>query len=91
MKDVTFIKWVDSVSSLGHWIVPDELKFEERYCYSIGYVIKENDKLLYIAAHVSFNIDDKEKYDQIAGEILIPKCSIIERNVIKMVDVLHGT
>lgn len=90
MKDVTFIKWVDSVTSVGRWITPDELKLDEHFCYSIGYVIKENDKLLYIAAHVSFD-EDQESYEQISGEMIIPKCSILERKIIKMVDVLHGT
>jgi hypothetical protein len=79
--NVEHITWSDSHSDANIWVDPDDIFFHEIICHSIGFVLKENEKLILITAHYSPKQNGRDN-EQVSGHMVIPKCSIVSRKVL---------
>lgn len=79
-RKLLFVRWQDHHTfHENKWRDIDE--FEEVPVYevqSIGWLVKENKNHLIVAAHCAFDVD------QITGEMMILKKTIVERREIKL-------
>lgn len=80
--NIEYIKWIDSYGTYSSWKETKEIELENHFCYSTGFVIKENDTMLCIASHYNPNNDFIDAEEQVSGYMFIPKCSIIERQIL---------
>ncbi len=72
------IEWIDSRGGFSEWQFLNEYK-DELTVYtirSVGYVLREDDQVIHIAAHVHIDPNDGEVV--FCGDIQIPKVSIQE-------------
>lgn len=67
-----FLRWYDAHSS-DMWREVSEFTRDEFECYSVGFVVFENDFYVEVASTVSYN--------EVCSSMCIPKVSIIERIV----------
>lgn len=93
IKELEIIKWTDCYNiAVGAWKKLEEVEFSEAVIYSVGFVVKENDNLIMLAAHLHNKHDNDDEIFEITGEMIIPKRSIIDRKVISIKEiVLRGT
>jgi len=76
MHKMIRIEWEDSSSSSRIWNTVEKLKsFSNARCISVGFLVHEDDTCVVIAGHKG-----EEDY---AGEMRIPKRSIVKRRVWK--------
>lgn len=74
---LVYVKWQDSRHGLTRWQFMDEMDddpLEVVTAESVGFVLREDDAALHIAA----NIWDHEKHRQFSCDIQIPKSAILD-------------
>lgn len=73
-RKILLIEWVDSYGALSGWTTTDDYEATELTCFSCGFVVYENKKVVAIAP----NIADATTYtpNQANGIMVIPKCCI---------------
>jgi hypothetical protein len=81
-KRLILIEWVDSYSVYETWDFIKELSEPTlQMCYSVGFVIKENDESIMIIPHLS-GVSDYSLGAGMGG-ICIPKACILKINELK--------
>lgn len=84
-KELVKIKWLDSRGVNDRWErLSDSEEEKVCVCISVGYIIKESDKLVKIAPHIA-DEEDVEDF-QYVGSMTIPKCSIVSRRLLDDLD-----
>ncbi len=68
--DLLYIEWVDSHGTYGLWTDLDDMVTECCTISSVGWVIKEDEKLIHLVPHLGDNPD------QGCGDMVIPKVCI---------------
>ena len=88
-KKIFLIEWMDSCMSDDSisWKSIDSLESPpDMLCYSVGWIVKESERFLTIAPHVS-EIENGEVTGQICGEMNIPKKSITKKIELKLYEI----
>lgn len=78
-----YISWVDSYGVEGEWQEIDDVlaPFSRMpIIRSAGQIVREDDEAVTLAAHVTANLT------QVCGLMTIPKCSIIRRQRLELVE-----
>lgn len=68
-KRVVYIEWIDSEAT-NEWVSLENVEINETRIYSIGILVKEDEK------HVAISHSYDPENDSYAGYMKIPKCSI---------------
>lgn len=68
------VEWVDSCTTRG-WIDPHSISKHAKSCFSVGWVIHEDDTVVSLAASAGLN--DEDGFDSVDGHMTIPKVAII--------------
>ena len=79
IKEMIYIKWVDSYGCTSLWEDVGDLDLLPAYCETSGFLIEETIDSLIIAN--SINIERGR--EQVVGVMTVPKSSIIDRKKIK--------
>lgn len=77
---LTEVIWDDAASNSEAWVHKDDMEAPEQVI-TVGYVIKEDDRAVYIASSVS---NDKAHEDTVGNTMTIPKGMIVTRREIKV-------
>lgn len=78
MMKIEIIEWIDSYGCSASWQeIADGIELETITCFSIGYVLKENDNLLVIVPH--YAPKTVLNSPQGCGDMCIPKKCIVSR------------
>lgn len=74
---IVYIEWTDSVSVGGNvWTSMESIdNIQLHTCYSVGFLLKEDDKSITIAGHMGGT--------QVSGDLTIPKVSITKRKFLR--------
>lgn len=82
---IEFISWFDSYGVSPSWVNVDSCKTEPVICYSSGFILKEDEFYIVICGHWAPKNEIIENEEVACGEMAIPKCSIIKREVLKVI------
>jgi len=67
-KRLVMVEWIDAIShDGGAWLSADDDNLEPSNCRSVGWVLKDTERYIHIAAHFSNDGAD------MGGDICIPK------------------
>lgn len=81
-RDLVRVTWVDNFSNSGWKSVKERITDEGMEAVpiqTVGWVIRETDKVLKVAASISGESDEEEGCDDVNG---ILKCCIVARDVV---------
>lgn len=81
---LVFIEWIDSYAVNPEWVEIEDVKPEPLSCYSVGWVVGENESCVVVVPHMSDKHHNHARH-QGCGDMTIPKCAIIRR-----VELTHG-
>lgn len=82
------VRWLDATSASHHTSWGDFDDFcnvdsrQTQDCHSVGYLIREDDDRLVVAAHLAL-VKTGDTVGQVSGTFLIPKCCIVSRRDLK--------
>ena len=79
------IEWIDSYHNVSEdrWQLIRYLdKPMNLICYSVGWLLKENDQAITVAPHIS-DVHSKDTKGGCSGYVVIPKVSIVKRTELK--------
>lgn len=79
---LTEVIWDDAASNSEAWVHKDDMEAPEQVI-TIGYVIKEDDRAVYIASSVA---NDEEHEETVGNTMTIPKGMIVSRRNVKVVN-----
>lgn len=82
--NIELIKWADSYGVSASWeeINPvDEIPHV--HCFSIGYIVAEDEEHIVVVPHMHPENDVIGATESGCGDMTIPKCSIVEREILK--------
>ena len=68
-----YVEWIDSYTSTG-WRDTDVLDAEPLMCYSIGYLVRDAEDGIVVAAHLG---GDPAKPHQVCGAMTIPRSAVV--------------
>ena len=78
-KVAILIEWADSRQPTNAWARLDETeKHNFCRCYSVGFVVQEDDDVIALAA----NVADIEEEAQTTGVIVIPRIAVLKRTTL---------
>jgi len=72
------VEWVDSRQPTNEWVRLDGVRREFCRCYSVGFVVQDDEDVIALAA----NVADVEEEEQATGVIVIPRVAVLKRTVI---------
>jgi len=80
MRDIVYVKWVDSFGGCGGWKEVKKIQGDVQIvCETVGFLIQETDNYILLAgSHHSDNAEINAE-ESCSGDMAIPKCSILER------------
>jgi len=78
------IKWVDAYGVGSSWYEINDFSISNHYCFSVGWVVKENEESIVICPHISPENDEIESNRNGCGEMTIPKSAIVSRKKLKV-------
>lgn len=79
--ELTQIEWLDSYGITPDWQEIDNIKPIKIICITVGFVVHEDDTSLSVANSIC--VDGPE--NQATGIMTIPKCSIVKKNLLKVI------
>lgn len=79
---VEYIKWIDSFGVSSSWGTLEPENCKPIYCESVGFVVFEDAVLITVAPHRTLP-HPSQLENHYCGDMTIPKCSIVERQVIQ--------
>ncbi len=72
------VKWRDSYGCSSHWNdIPDRFPAEQ-FCYSVGWLAREDSNGVVIIPHISPENKEIDATEQGCGEMTIPRTAIVE-------------
>lgn len=78
-KVASLIEWADSRQPTNEWVKFDaHSKHDFCRCYSVGFVVQEDDDVIVLAA----NVADVEDEAQATGVIVIPHVAVLKRTAL---------
>lgn len=82
---LVLIEWVDSFGCSSEWQeIPDKLDSHVLICYSVGWLIQDNDKCKVLIPHVA--ITDSDLPNQGCGDMVIPTKSVLSMTEIMVTE-----
>lgn len=80
--DLYYIRWLDSQSIVNStvWITKEELndtKFDNSFCITVGYIVKETDINLIVSS--TYSEDGDQNITEYSGIISIPKAVVLDK------------
>ena len=79
VKDAVLVEWADSRQPTNEWTRLDvTTKHDFCRCYSVGFVVQDNDDVIALAA----NVADVEEETQATGVIVIPRVAVLKRTTL---------
>ena len=73
------VEWVDSFQLAAGWHWLEDLpEHGLSRCHSVGWLIKEDENQIFVAETIS----EVEDGHQVAGVLVVPVCSIVEKKVL---------
>lgn len=76
------VKWDDAASNSEAWVHKDDMEAPEQVI-TIGFVIKEDERAVYIASSVA---NDEDHEETVGNTMTIPKGMIVSRRNIRISD-----
>lgn len=73
------IEWIDSCSTRG-WNPPANISRAPTHCFSVGWLLEETSHVVLLVA--SAGLTPQDDFDDVAGQITIPKVAIVRRRVL---------
>lgn len=89
-RQLTYIKWQDSVGCGSHWAETDGSEALDHFCHSVGWVVAESDRSLVIVPHISPESEALGVSNQGCGDMTIPKPAIVQRVVMDLDSLLNA-
>lgn len=82
MKNIELITWIDSFGCSSSWseITNDPISLQ--YCYSAGFILKEDENYIVIASHYHESNENNGAIESACGEMTIPKKCITSRKIL---------
>ena len=75
---LSLVEWADSRQPTGQWSRIGELQWESCRCYSVGFVVQDDDDVIVLAGSLA----DIGQDEQVTGVIVIPRASVLRKTAI---------
>ena len=70
---LVLVEWLDSRQPTSAWVRVGDLQRECCWCYSVGFVVQRDRKVVVLAPNVS----DTDDYPQAIGAMVIPRAAVM--------------
>lgn len=81
---LVYIEWEDSCGGNGRWTELEEMKPDQPFQKSIGWVMHESKRWIVIVPHISSTPDHPKVAYTGQGEMTVPKSAILRKKIISL-------
>ena len=86
-SEIVCVEWIDSVGVGQDWRSFEDISLIEHRCFTVGYLVAENDLALVVVPHLS--PEDEVAMEQGCGDMLIPRVAV--KSVSKLTSLLDSS
>jgi len=83
---IVLVEWTDSYGCSSGWEETEDLKIIPHHCYSVGYLVKENDEVIVLVPHLSPENKETNATEQGCGDMTIPRVAIKNISFLKRIE-----